>query len=208
MRTNRREFAAASFVLSVVLLLFGVNSVLIVRYGSFIPRADDWGFVPGVVGSERLDFGWLWQQTADHRVPLQKLVMWLLWQLRPGDLRLAMLAGFWGLAVGTIAMILLLWWVRRRAEYSDVYFPVVLLTFGHAGVFLWWTTTGVPWVTALASLSGMLLVANYDRPSLKVATAIGVSAITLPLLEPFPKLHFLKKFGTPPLGFPLGNQDV
>jgi|GEM_PF-3828238 len=27
-------------------------------------------------------------------------------------------------------------------------------------------------------------------------------------LEPFPKLHFLKKFGTPPLGFPLGNQDV
>lgn len=177
-----KHLAPGLFCLGIWGTLLITSSVLILRYGSIIPRADDWALVPGILSHDGCTLHWLWEQTADHRLPLQKLLLWLLWQVRPGDLRLGMLAGFWGLSVCTLVLLLLIWHLRGRAEYSDSYFPVILLTFGHANIFLWWTTTGVSWFVGLAALGSALLICYYDRPTPLVASVTGAIAILLPLL--------------------------
>ena len=173
--------APSLFVLSCWLLMTVAGSILISRYASHIPRADDWTFVPGVL-NRSLDLHWVWEQTADHRVPLTKLLMWALWQMFPGNLMVPMLISFLLLSLGVLYILLIVAHARGSTAYSDVYFPVLLLTFGHAGVFLWWTTTGVAWFVALASVAGILVIVHCNSPSRVAFTTCAVAAIALPCL--------------------------
>lgn len=175
--------------------------VLIVRFGSSIPLMDDWHFISSDVvklgapqardrgpgGTPLLDqgvppLGWLWEQVADHRFPIAKLTMWALWQAFPGDLRPAMLCGFLCLALGTVGLIHMTRRMRGRSEYQDAFFPALLLSFGHAGVFLWWTTMQVPWYTAIASLLLAMLVASDPTSRWSRLLLFGLGVLVLPLM--------------------------
>lgn len=190
------------FVFGIWAALTGTISALIITLGTSVPVLDDWHFIsPDVVrlGLPPTDAGqgrslapfldhktplvpWLWKQADDHRFPLTKLAMWTLWRLRPCDLRPAMLSGFLGLAAGVLAVVVLVRRLRGYTEYADAFFPVLLLNFGHAGVFLWWTTMAVPWSTALISILGISLIGGKPAQGGGNLVLFGLGVLLLPLL--------------------------
>ncbi len=179
---GRRDTLEQLFVLGVWGALALAVSGLIVTLGSSVPLADDWSFVPTIADSRSLPVAWLWEQSADHRAPIKKLAMWLVWQGFPGDLRAAMLCGFIGLALGVLGLLALIRFLRGRTEYTDAFFPLLLMNFGHANVFLWWTTIDVPWYAAVESLLVVGLVlgdpAGNWRRLLLFGTGLTVLLVT------------------------------
>lgn len=178
-RTDRLELG---WVLAVCALMCGAGVVFILRYGSDVPLADDWGFyIIPLAERTSPQWSWLWEAGGGHRMPLHKLAIWYIWHATQGSLRAAMLCGFIPLAISATLLPLAARAVRGRSEYTDAFFPLLLLHWGHAGVFLWLSTTGVPWVAAIECL----LAASFAQPewyrkwSVAGASAIGVVALSL-----------------------------
>lgn len=169
------------FVCAVWLILTVAGTIFIVAYGSCIPLRDDWSLIPFLAHENPLTLQWLWTPVAEHRIPLQKLTMWVLWKATGGDLRIAMLAGFIPLCIATLFVTRAARRARGRMEYTDAIFPLTLLHLGHAEVFLWWTTTGVPWMTALIALIGASMISREQHACPWRAGLVGFGLISLPL---------------------------
>ncbi|MCS6852797.1 MAG: hypothetical protein NZ700_16690, partial [Gemmataceae bacterium] len=97
--------------------------------GHNVPFADEWEFIPAAVGAEPLG-PWLWRQHNEHRLPLPRLVWWLLFQ-GTRDFRTGMYAQV--VALSALAACLSVSAARRRgrAAWSDLFFPMALLHWGH-----------------------------------------------------------------------------
>lgn len=98
-------------------------------FDSNAPYADEWEFVPALLGKEPLT-SWLWAQHNEHRLPLSRAIFYALFQLthdfRSGAfLQVAMLSA---LALGLMRLAAHL---RGRSNWVDAFFPVTLLHVGH-----------------------------------------------------------------------------
>ena len=171
-----------TFVFAVWVLMSAGGLAFISYYGSDIPVADDWGFVISFAEGQPLTASWLWEQVAEHRLPLQKLVMWCVWHATGGSLRSGMLCGFIPLALIAGFLPLAARSARERSEYTDAFLPLLLLHLGHAGMFTWFTTMSVPWTAAVVCL----LLALFANPQWCQTTwgavVCGLILILLPLL--------------------------
>jgi hypothetical protein len=101
----------------------------VLAFGSNAPYADEWEFVPALLGREPAG-PWLWAQHNEHRLPLPRAVylalFWLTHDFRAGMLlQVAMLSAL-SLGLMTLAARL-----RGRPAWPDAFFPVSLLHLGH-----------------------------------------------------------------------------
>lgn len=116
-------WAASTFVAGSFVLMLGTNA----------PYADEWEFVPILVGENPDDnpiLPWLWQQHNEHRLPLPRAVYLVLFKLthdfRAGMfLQVAMLSA--------LAFFLMRYAVRLRGKphWADAFFPISMLHIGH-----------------------------------------------------------------------------
>ncbi len=163
-------------------LLMTVGGIaFILRFGSLIPFVDDWAVILKLSSGERPTLDWLWSQHNEHRYPLCRLVMWASWQWSGGDLRASMVCAFVPLAAVALILLLAVRGARRRMEYTDAFFPLVLLHLGNSENFLWFIQSFFIWT---AFLFGLLLCfvlrpAWWQRPAAVVGA--GLCLILLPL---------------------------
>ena len=161
----------------VLILLLAIDIGCVVLWGRDIPLAEDWLMVPLITGHEPDKLAWLWAQNNEHRLPLPRLVYWLLLEAVP-DFRVGMV--FNQLLLGLLAVVLArtAWSVRGgRSSYLDVIFPLSLLHIGHWNNLVWgWQLQFV----ASVFLAGLLLAEIVARPGLlDGARAARISAYTL-----------------------------
>lgn len=111
-------------------LLFTAGAGAFVAFvGTNAPYADEWEFVPALLGDEpRLP--WLWQQHNEHRMPLPRLVVLAYFTLTH-DFRAGMVLQVAMLSALALFLMRLAAKLRGRAHWADAFFPVSLLHVGH-----------------------------------------------------------------------------
>ncbi|MBN9120574.1 MAG: hypothetical protein J0I06_15715 [Planctomycetes bacterium] len=97
--------------------------------GTNAPYADEWEFVPALLGDEPA-LPWLWQQHNEHRLPLPRLVVLALFRLTH-DFRAGMVLQVAMLSALALYLIRLAARLRGRGDWSDCFFPISLLHTGH-----------------------------------------------------------------------------
>jgi len=101
------------------------------------------------------------------------------YNFRAGDfLTVALLAATALAMIGTAA------WLRGRLIIADAFFPLALLNFGQAQVFLWWWQVNHVLGPIVASVILIVLVLRGSSLQLRHAAVIGVSLIVLALCGP------------------------
>jgi hypothetical protein len=105
-------------------------------HGNKFPFADDWELAQVLTGEQPFTARWLWAQHSEHRVPVQKVVLVAALHLSRGDFRGGILANVG--ALSGLAFLLMRGAKRLRGwtSYTDAFFPLILLHWGHASL-LW-----------------------------------------------------------------------
>jgi hypothetical protein len=123
---------ATIFVLGTWAVMLLGNLILVKMYTWNYPYADELYML-----TQSLTPRWLWEQHAEHRVPLAKLIWLSSLRLTNYDFRVGNSISV--LAVGGVAFRMI--WAARRlrgcTRFSDAFFPLAFLNFGQGGNFLW-----------------------------------------------------------------------
>lgn len=175
------DYPELAFVLLIWLLHSVAAGTFIWYFGTDIPRLDDWGFVTPLAEGVPLTWEWLWHKAAEHRLPAQKLMMYLAWHATGGNLRVGMLCGFIPLAMIVGALVLAIRKLRGRAYYTDAFLPLLLLNMDHMGVFAWFTTMATPWFAALTCSLVVIFASPKFVATLPGAAIAAICAISLSL---------------------------
>ena len=169
------------------LLLFSAWAVLtlvafafVVAFGSNAPYADEWEFVPVLVGDEPVG-PWFWHQHNEHRLPLPRIVYYGLFRLTH-DFRAGMYLQVAMLSALALALMRVAEELRGRPEWFDLFFPLSLLHLGHWENFI----MGYQLFFALFAVlvSGLAVVAararreTAFRSGLLAAVLLGVLALS------------------------------
>jgi hypothetical protein len=160
--------------------LVGVGLWFVLRYGSNVPYLDDWDIIPFLTGDQPVTAEWLWSQHNEHRVPVPRLLLLALTRVTGIDVRAWMVVNV--LAMGGLALALL-FAVRRvsgRWRASDVFFPIVLLSWGQAVNFLWGWQLQFFLSTVLAGLA-LIAIVGGRRFELPRTLLVAGCALLLPL---------------------------
>lgn len=169
---------AVPLALAAVWALFTAAALAFVAgIGTNAPYADEWEFVPELLGLEPLG-PWLWHQHNEHRLPLPRLVWYALFQLTH-DFRTGMYAQV--LVLSALAAALMRFAARLRgvAHWSDAFFPVSLLHIGHWENFVMGYQLCFALFAALAS--GLVAVALRATPATRFRSGALAAALLLAL---------------------------
>jgi hypothetical protein len=178
---SNAEGGAGAFVWGVWASLTVGSLAFVRRYGSKVPFWDDWGLVPARTGARPITAAWLWEQYAEYRFPLPKLVLLALARVTGNDLRADMVFGVVMLAALAGLMIHGARRVRGRTEWSDAFFPLALLHLGHHAHMLW-SGLGVHLLaTFLLGIPLLVIVSCGARLETGPGVLLGLSLIGLTL---------------------------
>ena len=168
--TSDRDLAARWFVWGVWGLLLLANLALALRFTGPYPVTDELYLL-----SESITPQWLWQQHAEHHVPLAKLIWLGVLQLANYDFRAVNAVSVLSVAATAAAMIMAAGRLRGRIRYSDAFFPLAMLSFGQMQNFLWsWVFNHIlPNLIAC----GLLLVIAFRGRELHLRDTFLVAAI-------------------------------
>lgn len=173
---SRSLFVWATWALMLVAALAFVGT-----YGSNVPSWDGWDMVPTMTGEQPITATWLWSQHNEHRVPVPRLILLGLCRLTGCDFRAGMYFGVLVLGALAFAMILVAKRLRGEMSYSDAFFPLVLLNWGHAANFLWGWQVQFLVSTALAGVVLLIIAQTGDRFNLGAAVIAGICLVLLPM---------------------------
>lgn len=101
----------------------------VIQFGTNAPYADEWEFVPALLGAEPAG-PWLWQQHNEHRMLLSRLIYYPLFQITH-DFRAGMLLQVAMLSALSLGLMSLAAKLRGQPAWPDAFFPVSLLHLGH-----------------------------------------------------------------------------
>lgn len=172
-RPVRRALVAVWVVFTLGALAF-VGAI-----GTNAPYADEWEFVPALVGDEP-GGAWLWQQHNEHRMPLPRFVVLVYFKLthdfRTGMvLQIAMLAG---LALGLMRLAASL---RGRPHWADAFFPVSLLHIGHWENFVMGYQVCFVLFAVLAASLAVVALRTTRENAFRSGTLAGILLLLLAL---------------------------
>ncbi len=139
-------------------------------FGLNAPTADEWEFVPVLVGQEPVG-PWLWAQHNEHRLPLPRFVFVTLFSLTH-DFRAGMILQVAVLSALAFGLMQLAARFRGHPDWPDAFFPVSLLHIGHWENFL----LGYQICFVLFTLFTTLLVVVALRITRETAFRSGVQA--------------------------------
>jgi hypothetical protein len=127
---------------------------------------------------------WLWEQHAEHRVPLAKLIWLSTLRLTNYDFRVGNTISV--LAVGAVAfaMICVARRLRGRTRFSDSFFPLAFLNFGQGGNFLWFWVFNHILAPVLACGLLLIILLSGNRLTPKYAILTGAALVLLSLSGP------------------------
>ena len=140
------------------------------------------GFVAILVGERPLTAEWLWKPLAEHRIPLPKLILWVLARLTGGDFRASLFVTAFGLGALAFIMIRAAASIRGSLTYTDVTFPLVLLNWGHAVGLLQAVTSAFPLTTLVSGIALVIIARSAPSLARKEAALFGICLLLLPLL--------------------------
>lgn len=106
----------------------------VLHFGRNAPWADEWETLPGLLNRTPL-LSWLWVQHNEHRLPLPRLIFWILFQLTH-DFRSGMVLQVLLLSATAFGFLRLARRIRGRSNIADAFFPIVLLHWGHVENFV------------------------------------------------------------------------
>ena len=101
----------------------------VVTFAANAPYADEWEFVPALLGEEPVG-PWFWKQHNEHRMLLPRLVYYPLFQITH-DFRAGMFLQVAMLSALALGLMRLAARLRGRPAWPDAFFPVSLLHLGH-----------------------------------------------------------------------------
>lgn len=164
-----------------LVMLLAIDLACVARWGRDIPLAEDWLLVPALTGHEPDMLAWLWAQNNEHRLPLPRLVYWLLLEAVP-DFRAGMVLNQLLLAGLAVVLACAARQVRGgRSSYVDAVYPLAFLHIGHWNNLVWgWQLQFV----ASVFISGLLLAEIVARPGLldgRRAARVAVYVVLLTL---------------------------
>ncbi len=161
--------------MSVAALLF------VARFGCSIPYWDDWDMVPVIAGDQSVDAHWLWSEHNGHRIPLPRLLLLGLYKLTGADFRAEMYFNVLLLSATAFMFIRVAKRQRGRISFTDAFFPLVLLHWGHYENLLWsWQVSFVLPVCIVCILL-VLIVQDGIHLSLGKTALVGICLVLLPL---------------------------
>jgi hypothetical protein len=152
-------------------------------FGNNVPYLDDWLLVDVYVNDGVPTPAWMWSVWKEHRTPFSKLALWCLWKLSNGDVRSGMVVNVVALGLLSFLLTAAVRQLRGRMSYTDAFFPLALLHWGHAENFLWFIQ--FMWVGA-AFFFGIILILLVDGRWLMrrwPAVGLGVCLMLLPLQD-------------------------
>jgi hypothetical protein len=156
---------------------------IVQKYGTkTLPQSDElWVLHDGGTG---IHFQWLWKTWAEHRIPLAKLLWKGVLQLSGYNFRAGDFLTIGLLAAAALAMIGAAGWIRGRLIVADAFFPLAVLNFGQAQVFLWWWQVNHVLAPVVASAILIVLVLRGNNLQLRDAALIGIGLMVLALCGP------------------------
>lgn len=177
------EPGAACFVWSLwaVMLLAAIGFVA--AFGADFPLSEDFIYVPILVGEEPITVDWLWSWANEFRFPLTKLILIAAFKATHLNFRAGLYLNVASLGLLAFGMIAAARRARGGTRYTDAFFPIACLHWGHHSGFLWNSVLVFDFAAAL--VGGMLLlIVGRGRPSLPAAWTAAAGLSLLPLCGP------------------------
>jgi hypothetical protein len=169
------------FVGCVWLAMSASTLYFVFHFGTDVPFMDEWGCVPFMTDAKPLTFDFLWAQHNEHRMPLNKLAYILLGRWTGGELHVEMAMDVLILSALSAFLILASRRLRGRILFTDAFFPLALLDWGH-----WETLLMAFLFQFVASTSLVLLILaviiRRAEPSPNSSLFVGLCLIPLTLL--------------------------
>ena len=147
---------------------------------SDVPYGDEYDIIPIIAEKQSFSLSWLWAPMNEHRIPLPRLIRFVLLRLTDNDFRagvyaITFLLSGMGLATSMIA-------ARLRGRYliTDAFFPLVWLHWGQVESLIW--DFQVNFVLAIVLATVALIVIVTKGRTLSPGSALLVGACNLLLL--------------------------
>jgi hypothetical protein len=156
---------------------------LVRRYGTrTFPQSDEvWALYDA---EPDISVRWLWKTWAEHRIPLAKFIWKAVLQLTDYDFRVGNFLTVFALAGVALLMIWTANRIRGRTIVMDAFFPLAVLNFGQAQVFLWWWQVNQVLAPITASVLLSFVVLYGNNLQLAHAALIGTGLVVLVLCGP------------------------
>lgn len=162
-------------------LLFVTALGYVAAFGSNVPLYDEWQHIPQLIGEEPITIGWLWEQHSEHRMPLSKLVLWLLLRVADNDFRAGLYFNVLALGALSFTMVRVARSLRGRTSYADALLPLALLHWGQYHNLLMSFTVQFICSTVLAGILLLLGVSTGARWTTGRAVLASGCLVLLPL---------------------------
>jgi hypothetical protein len=162
-------------VMTVLTVLF------VVLQGRNLPMWDDLDVVEVIAAGRPVTIEWLWSLHNEHRVPLPRLILLLLYRLSGNDFRAGMFFNIAALATVAGAAIIVAAGRRGGSRTYDVLFPLVLLNPSNATNLLWSWQVQLVLSSVLAGAFILLIVSRDAWPRPLTAMAAGGFLVSLSL---------------------------
>ena len=174
----------SAIIVAIIWVILLVAAIGLVRtYGTrTLPQADElWALYDA---GPSIHMQWLWATWAEHRIPLAKLIWKSVLQSTEYDFRAGDFVTITALALMALGLVWTAAKLRGRVSVSDAFFPLALLNFGQAQVFLWWWQINHVLAPVLAGLMLMLFVLRGNNLQLGHAGLLSVGLILFVLCGP------------------------
>ena len=143
-------------------------------FGSNAPYADEWEFVPALLGKEP-PLPWLWQQHNEHRMPLPRAIVLAYFKLMH-DFRAGMVLQVLMMSGLALWLVRLADTLRGAPHWADAFFPVSLLHVGHWENFLMGYQVCFALVCVLATAVGVVALRTTRENAARSGVVAGVLA--------------------------------
>jgi hypothetical protein len=152
-------------------------------FGANAPYADEWEFVPALLGKEPLA-SWLWTQHNEHRLPLSRAIYYGLFQVTH-DFRTGMFLQVAMLSALALGLMRLAARFRGRADWVDAFFPVSLLHLGHWENFVMGYQLCFALFCCLVSCLGVVAITTKRETAFRSGLMAGILLISITLTGGF-----------------------
>jgi hypothetical protein len=146
-------------------------------FGRNVPAYDDLDIVPQLAGYEPITPAWLWAQHNEHRVPLPRLLLIVLFHVGGKDFRAGMFFNIGALLV--LAAFLIRTAAIQRSSYADAFLPLIILNWGQFENFLWFWQVGFVLPICLVGVALASVLRSETESRWDVVT--GCCVVALPM---------------------------
>jgi hypothetical protein len=167
-------------VLLIWALCCGAAFLGIVHFGVSLPWCDEWSMTHIACGREHLSWRWLMEPANEHRVPLTRLVIYVLGRLSHWDWQVAHYVNLFSMGLGALALLCAARSVRGQSSLSDAFLCLVVLTpWSYQTIWQYGYAYGV--ATGFTCLAISLVAVRWPQRSLLhlAGYALTVLALTL-----------------------------